>query len=207
MKGTVALLVALGFAGAASGAEKAPAKADAAAGQAIVTKVCAACHGADGNSPAPANPKLAGQVPEYIAHQLADFKANKERKNPVMFGMASTLSPQDMQNVAAYFGAQKAKDGAVRKKETVDLGRKIYRGGDNAKGVPACASCHGATGAGLPAQYPRLAGQYADYTEAQLKAFRSGERANDPAKMMRTIAAKMSDADIAAVADYIAGLH
>ena len=131
----IAASLALPAIHAQANAPQAAAKPDLAKGEASFAPVCASCHGADGNSPAPANPKLAGQVPEYIAHQLADFKANKERKNPVMFGMASTLSPQDMQNVAAYFGAQKAKDGAARKKETVDLGRKIYRGGDNAKGV------------------------------------------------------------------------
>jgi cytochrome c553 len=207
MKGVAALFALLvGFSSPAWGQSE-PAKPDAAKGQTLATQVCAACHGADGNSPAPANPKLAGQMPEYIARQLAAFKENKDRKNPVMFAMASPLSPQDMQSVAAYYGAQKAKDGAARNKDTIALGRKLYRGGDSAKGLPACASCHGATGAGMPALYPRLAGQHAEYTELQLKAFRSKDRANDPSKMMRAIAEKMSDAEIQAVSDYIAGLR
>jgi cytochrome c553 len=186
------------------------AKADAAKGQEIVNKVCVACHGADGNSPSPVNPKLAGQIPEYLEKQLGNFKpganGKAERANPVMGGFAATLSADDVRNVAAYFGGQKSKPGAAKNKDTILLGQKMWRGGDVAKGIPACASCHGATGAGVPVQYPRLAGQHAEYTEAQLRAFRAGERANDPAKMMRTIAGKMNDAEIKAVADYAAGL-
>jgi cytochrome c553 len=138
---------------------------------------------------------------------LANFKANTLRKSAVMLGMAATLSPEDMSNVSAYYAAQKPKDGAARNADTAALGRKIFRGGDVAKGLAACASCHGATGAGIPSQYPRLAGQHAEYTEAQLKAFRSGERANDSNRMMRMVAEKMSDAEIKAVSDYIAGLR
>lgn len=188
-------------------AQSAAAKPDVDKGQAIVGKVCAACHGPDGNSPTPLNPKLAGQFPEYLEKQLANFKANTTRKNPVMMGMSATLSAEDMRNVAAYFAAQKAKDGASKNPDTTVLGRKIFRGGDVARGLAACASCHGATGAGIPSQYPRLAGQYAEYTEAQLRAFRLGERANDNGRTMRTVAEKMSDAEIKAVADYIAGLR
>lgn len=176
------------------------------AGEKIVTGVCAACHGVDGNSVITTNPKLAQQHPEYIAKQLANFKSG-ERKNPVMSGMAASLSAEDMANVAAYFGAQKAKVGSAKTNAAGSLGEKIYRGGIASVGVPACASCHGATGAGIPVQFPRLSGQHADYVVAQLKAFYSGERANDNAKVMRMIAAKMSDADMAAVADYIQGLH
>lgn len=186
------------------------AKVDAAKGQEIVNKVCVACHGADGNSPSPVNPKLAGQIPEYLEKQLTNFKpganGKAERANPVMAGFAATLSADDVRNVAAYFGSQKSKPGAAKNKDTILLGQKIWRGGDVAKGIPACASCHGATGAGVPVQFPRLAGQHAEYTEAQLRSFRAGERANDAAKMMRTIAGKMSDAEIKAVADYAAGL-
>jgi cytochrome c553 len=184
-------------------------KADTAKGQAIANQVCAACHGADGNSPAPVNPKLAGQIPEYLHKQLLNFKpvnGKAERPNPVMMGFASALSADDMRNVAAYYAGQQAKPGAARNKDTVSLGQKLWRGGDTAKGLPACASCHGATGAGLPVQYPRLAGQHAEYTEAQLKGFRAGERANDANRMMRGIAVKMTDAEIKAVADYVAGL-
>ena len=121
--------------------------------------------------------------------------------------MVAALSPDDMKNLGAYFAGQKPKDGAARNKDLVQLGQKIWRGGISAKGVAACASCHGASGAGVPSQYPRLAGQHAEYTETQMKAWRSEQRANDPLKMMRTIAAKLSDKEIQAVSDYIAGLH
>lgn len=216
-KATFATLMmgALVFAPLAARAADAPkasaAKADTVKGQAIASQVCAACHGADGNSAAPANPKLAGQIPEYLHKQLLNFKAGAngkaERANPVMAGFAATLSADDVRNVSAYYAAQKPAPGAARNKDTVVIGQRLYRGGDAAKGIAACASCHGATGAGVPVQYPRLAGQHADYTEAQLKAFRAKERGNDPAGMMRSIAAKMSDAEIRAVADYIAGLR
>ncbi len=187
-------------------ASVAQAAGNAAAGEKIVTGVCAACHGIDGNSVISTNPKLAQQHPEYIAKQLANFKSG-ERKNAVMSGMAASLSQEDMANVAAYFGSQKAKVGSAKTNAAGSLGEKIYRGGIASVGVPACASCHGATGAGIPVQFPRLSGQHADYVVTQLKAFYSGERANDNAKVMRMIAAKMSDADMAAVADYIQGLH
>ena len=186
------------------------AKADPAKGQAIVDKVCAACHGPDGNSVVATYPKLAGQIPEYIEKQLANFKpgpdGKADRPNPVMAGYAAPLSAGDIHNLAAYFAAQTPKPGTAKNKDTVALGQKLWRGGDVARGLPACASCHGPAGAGMPAQYPRIAGQHADYTEAQLRAFRSGERANDPSKMMRTVAAKLSDAEIKAVADYADGL-
>ncbi len=183
------------------------AKADPAQAQQIVTKVCAACHATDGNSVSPANPVLAGQHGDYIAKQLADFKANKERKNPVMLGMSAQLSPQDMKNLGAYFEAQKTKNRAAKDPALVKTGQQIYRGGIMAKGVAACASCHGPAGAGVPAQFPRVAGQYAEYSVAQLQSFRAGERANDPNSMMRTIAVKLTDGEIKAVAEYIAGLR
>ena len=188
------------------GAEPAT-KADPAQAQSIVTKVCSACHGADGNSVSPANPSLAGQQGDYIAKQLADFKANKDRKNPVMYGMAAPLSPQDMKNLGAYFEGQKPKNRAAKDPALVKMGQDIYRGGILAKGVAACASCHGPAGAGVPAQFPRVAGQYPEYSAAQLVSFRAGERANDPNNMMRTVAAKLSDAEIKAVAEYISGLR
>jgi cytochrome c553 len=197
------IAIILMFVGLASVAQAA---GNAAAGEKIVTGVCAACHGIDGNSVITTNPKLAQQHPEYIAKQLANFKSG-ERKNAVMSGMAASLSPEDMANVAAYFGSQKAKVGSAKTNAAGSLGEKIYRAGIASVGVPACASCHGANGAGIPVQFPRLSGQHADYVVTQLKAFYSGERANDNAKVMRMIAAKMSDADMAAVADYIQGLH
>jgi cytochrome c553 len=186
-------------------------KADVAKGQAIMTKVCATCHAADGNSVQPANPKLAGQIPEYILKQLANFKpeagGKADRTNPVMAGFAATLSADDARDIAAFLASQKPSAGAARNKDTVVIGQRLWRGGDMAKGIAACASCHGANGAGVPAQYPRLAGQHAEYTESQLKAFRARERSNDAAGMMRSIAARMSDAEIRAVSDYIVGLR
>ena len=136
-------------------------------GQAIVAKVCVACHGTDGNSPIAINPKLAGQHPEYLAKQLADFKANGTRKNPVMLGMSAGLSAEDIKNVSMFYAAQKPKDGAAKGADSAAIGRKIYRGGNVGKGLAACASCHGATGLGMPSLYPRLAGQHAEYTESQ----------------------------------------
>jgi cytochrome c553 len=205
---------AVGFAGfisfiaatvwSADAIKKAP---DPANGERIATQICAACHGADGNSAASANPHLAGQHAEYLAKQLHDFKSNKDRKNAVMMGMVAPLSADDVRDVAAYYGAQKPKPGFAQNKELVALGQKLYRGGNSATGVPACAACHGPDGSGLPSQYPRLAGQFAEYTASQLKAFRAGERANDANQMMRVIAARMTDREVAAVAQYAAGLR
>lgn len=184
---------------------------DLAKGQAIAASVCVGCHGADGNSPVPINPSLAGQVPQYIAKQLANFKSidgkPAERANPIMAGMAMAVPPDDVKSVAAWFASQTLKPATAKDEKLVAAGQKIWRSGEFSKGIPACAGCHGPTGAGLPAQYPRLAGQYPEYTEAQLKAFRAGERANDAEKVMRTIAAKMSDAEMKAVAEYAAGLR
>lgn len=181
-----------------------PAKPDLAKGQAVSTQVCAACHAADGSRGSPANPILAGQHPEYLAKQLHEFKSGK-RDNAVMKGFASALSDDDIRNVAAFYASKSAKPGFAKNKDAVKLGEKIYRGGVTDKAVAACAGCHSPNGAGIPAQYPRVGGQHADYTEAQLVAFRSGARANS--EPMRVIAAKMSDAEIKAVADYLAGLR
>ena len=183
---------------------KAAPKADLVKGQAIATQVCAACHTADGSRGSPANPILAGQHPEYLVKQLQEFKSGK-RKNAIMAGFAGTLSDDDMRNVAAFYASKAAKPGFAKNKATVELGQKIYRGGIMAKGVPACAACHGPTGSGLPVQYPRLGGQHGDYIEAQMLAFRSGTRANNA--QMTGVAANMNDAEIKAVSDYIAGLR
>jgi cytochrome c553 len=196
----------------ASDAAPAAGSPDATKGQQIATTVCAACHAADGNSVMPANPKLAGQFQEYLVKQITNFQSVNgkppERNSAVMMGMVGTLaSADDVRNVAAYFAAQTPKPGASTNKDLVDQGQKLYRGGNAAAGIPACAGCHGPGAAGIPAQYPRLSGQYAAYTTAQLTAFRSGERSNDANQMMRTIAARLSDQEIKAVADYIAGLH
>ena len=191
-------------AGAAFAANPPPAfKVDVAKG-ATIAATCQACHTADGSRGAPANPILAGQHPEYLVKQLTEFKAGK-RKNAIMQGFAATLSEDDMRHVAAFYAGKTAKPGFAKSKDTVALGERIWRGGITAKGVPACASCHGPGGAGIPVQYPRMAGQHMEYTEAQLLAFRSGARANN-AQMM-AISAKLNDAEIKAVADYAAGLR
>ncbi len=207
----LALLLAASFTAHAN--PEAAAKPDPAKGKPIAEAVCGACHGTDGNSLAAANPNLAGQIPEYIVKQLSNFKPGADgkaplRNNAIMAGMAATLATEDdMKNVAAYFAAQTLKPQVANDEKLVAQGQKLWRAGDVKKGIPACAGCHGAAGAGLPAQFPRLAGQWAEYTENQLKTFRSGERGNDPEKMMRTIAAKLSDPEIKAVAEYIAGLR
>ncbi len=186
-------------------------KADAQKGKQIATQVCAACHAADGNSVAPANPKLAAQLPEYLYKQLNQFKShggNKPaRENPIMASMAATLSDADMKNVAAYFSEQALRPAAVQDKDLAEQGQKLYRGGDAVHGTPACAGCHGPTGAGIPAQYPRIAGQFPEYVALQLNNFKTGTRANDPNGMMRAIASRMSEDQIRAVAQYVAGLR
>ena len=184
---------------------------DAAKAQSIAAQVCAACHAADGNSTAPANPKIAGQIPEYTHKQLKDFKAQggkkPARESPIMMGMVANLSEADMKGLAAFYGGQKLKPAAASDKNLVAAGQRLWRGGNAATGVPACAGCHGPAGAGMPAQYPRIAGQYADYLAAQLKAFKEGGRANDPNGMMRGVAARLTDREIRAVAEYAAGLR
>ena len=185
----------------------APAKAakpDLVKGEAKFTAVCAACHGADGNSGTPAYPKLAQQHPEYLVKQLQEYKAAK-RKNAIMQGFAATLSDEDMKDIAYWATSKKAKAGFAKEKELVTLGERIYRGGISDRQVPACAGCHSPTGAGIPAQYPRLSGQHSDYTAGQLTAFRDGVRANS--LQMTQVAAKLNDREIRAVADYIGGLR
>jgi cbb3-type cytochrome c oxidase subunit III len=212
-KALMVFQVAAGLSGLAVQARAAdPAKPDINRGQAIATQVCASCHGADGNSTGGAYPKLAGQHPEYLVKQLMDFKTQPGAKQParnnaIMAAMAAPLSNQDMVNVAAYFAAQTPKPGYAHDKNTVPLGEKIYRAGVAERAVPACASCHGPTGQGIPVQYPRLSGQWADYTVAQLTAFTQGPGARNNSDPMHTIASRLSDSDIKAVADYIAGLH
>jgi len=169
--------------------------------------ICSACHGADGNSVNPDWPKLAGQGEAYIIKQLHDFRADK-RAEATMTPMAKAIaSDEDVLNLAAYFSGQKQKPGTANK-DKVAAGEKIYRGGILASGVAACSGCHGPSGAGNPAaKFPRISGQHAKYIVKQLKAFRAGTRSNDNGKMMRNVAAKMSDADIEAVAEYVSGLQ
>lgn len=200
------LALALFTASAVQAAEppKAAPKPDLAKGQALATQVCLACHTADGSRGSPANPILGGQHPEYLIKQLAEFKSGK-RKNAVMQGFAATLSEEDMRNIAFFYASKPAKPGFAKNKDTVALGERIYRGGIATKAVPACAACHGPSGAGLPVQYPRLGGQHADYTEAQMLAFRDGKRTNNA--VMNGVAERMNDKEIKAVSDYIAGLR
>ena len=183
---------------------KGPAKPDLAKGETISKTVCAACHTSDGSRGIPTNPILQGQHADYLVKQLEEFKAGK-RDNAVMKPMASTLSEDDMRNVAAFYASKSAKPGQSKHKDSVALGQKIWRGGIAEKNVPACAGCHGPTGAGIPAQYARLGGQHAEYVSAELGLFRAGKRGNSP--QMATIAARMSDAEIAAVSDYVEGLN
>ena len=198
-----AFALLMGFPAAASEAA-APFKADPAKGQQLAA-ACAACHTQDGTRGSPANPILQGQHAEYLVKQLIEFKAGK-RKNAVMSGMAATIaSEDDMKHIAAFYASKTAKPGFAKDKSSVALGEQIYRGGIASKQVPACAGCHSPNGAGIPAQYPRIGGQHADYAEAQLLTFRSGARANS-AQMMG-IAAKLNDREIKAVSDYVAGLH
>lgn len=189
---------------AASHSPAPPAKPDLVRGEASYTAVCAACHGADGNSGTPANPKLAQQHPEYLVKQLHEFKSGK-RNNAVMSGFASSLSDHDMKNISYWLASKKSKLGFAKDKELVALGERIYRGGIADRQVPACAGCHSPNGAGIPSQYPRLGAQHADYTVTQLTAFRDGVRKNN--LQMTQVAAKMNDREIKAVADYIAGLR
>ncbi len=197
------------FAASASANTPAPtpsAKGDPAKAQKIVSDVCAACHTTDGNSTNPTYPALAGQSPEYVAKQLHEFKVGI-RKNATMAPNAAKLSDEDMLNLAAYFSAQQPKPRMAKDISLIAEGQKIYKGGNAGSGVPACASCHGPTGAGIPVQFPRLAGQHDKYVLSQLKNFRSGDRTNDGGKMMEVIARKLTDQEMKAVAEYVNGLR
>ena len=193
-------------------AQNAAAKPDLAKAAQTAQTVCAACHGADGNSATAANPNLAGQGAEYISRQLQNFK-DDVRVNPVMKSMAAGLSPDQMVALGIYFSQQKPKNGTARDAKLVATGQSLYRAGDAASGLPACAACHSPNGAGIPKNFPRLSGQYADYTYAQLMAFKSGQRGNDPAgkdaqgRIMASVAAHLTDTQMKALADYAAGLR
>jgi cytochrome c553 len=212
LPGVPVLVVALCAWPIAAHPQPAGAKPDLAKAQATATQVCAACHGPDGNSPTPVNPSLAGMPAQYISTQLAHFKSGL-RVNPIMQGMATPLSPEDMQALGIHFSQQKPKGLAAKDAALVQSGQKLYRGGDFEAGIPACASCHAPDGSGIPKNYPRLAGQHADYTYAQLKAFKAGERGLDPdgkdvnGRVMATIASRMSDAQMRAAAEYVSGLR
>jgi cytochrome c553 len=211
MNRVLAALAAIGLLWAAPTVAQDAAKPDLAAGERVAKQVCAACHGPDGNSVAAANPKLAGQFSAYLHKQMQNFKAQggkkAARENPVMAGMVAGLSDADMRAVSAYYAAQKLSPAAASDKDLAARGQKLWRGGNAEKGVAACAGCHGPEGAGIPGVYPRLSGQFAEYIDSQLKLFRSGARANDPNGMMRGVAARLSDEDIKALAQYAAGLR
>lgn len=204
MKLPASLLCAAAAAVLSFSAHAQAAKPDLAKGAALFGQVCVACHAADGNSTTPANPKLAKQHPEYLVKQLQEFKSGK-RDNAVMKGFASALSDEDMRNVAFWLADQKATNGFATEKDLVRAGERIYRGGIADRQIAACAGCHGPKGSGIPAQYPRLSGQHAEYTSTQLKSFRAGTRTNNA--QMTGVAAKMNDTEIKAVSDYIAGLR
>jgi len=205
----VALMALSSF--ALANEEKAPAKADAAKGSTLFSggdasrgiMACVACHGAAGNSVIPQNPKLAAQHEAYIEKQLLNFQG-PTRNNAIMTTIAKAMTEEEMRNVAAYVSAQKSSAGEARNKDTVEIGKKIYRAGIAEKNVPACAGCHSPNGAGIPAQFPRIAGQHQDYTAGQLTNFRTGARNNSA--QMTAVSKRMSDEEIKAVADYIAGL-
>ena len=201
---TAAVLAAPVFSAFAAGDAPKVAKPDLVKGEASYTAVCAACHGADGNSAIAVNPTLAQQHPEYLVKQLQEFKSGK-RNNAVMKGFATMLTDEDMKNIAYWVASKPAKAGFAKDKDLVTLGERIYRGGIADRNIAACAGCHSPNGAGIPAQYQRLSGQHADYTVAQLNTFRDGTRANST--QMTQVAAKLNDKEIKAVADYIAGLR
>jgi cytochrome c553 len=205
------MLRAAAFGALVAAATMAVAQDHAARGQRLAGQVCAACHGADGNSVAAANPKIAGQFAEYLHKQLVDYKPQAGKKpardNAIMTPMVANLSDDDIKSLAAYYAGQKLNPAVATDKDLAALGQKIWRGGIAASNVPACAGCHGPAGAGIPAQYPRLSGQFAEYIAAQLKAFKEGARANDPNGMMRGVAARMTEREIQAVSQYAAGLR
>lgn len=204
IKRTLLLSMVLASGGAiAEGEGAAP---DLAKAKQTAETICAGCHMADGNSMLPANPKLAGQVEQYLFKQLTDFKSGN-RASPVMGAMVASLNEDDMKGLAAYFASQTLNPESARNTDTLAAGQKLWRAGNMDKGIPACAGCHGPAGAGLPAQFPALSGQFAEYIETQVKAFRAGDRGNDPSRMMQDIAVKMTDPEIAAVSDYAAGLR
>lgn len=191
----------------ASAAEAAAKPGDASAGQAKAA-VCGACHGLDGNSADAQYPKLAGQSEQYIVRQLTDFKSGK-RQNPIMLGMATPLSTQDMHDIGAWFASQKSRPG-VADQALVEPGQKLFRQGDSTRDIPACMACHSIDGRGNPgAMYPQLAGQHAQYIEATLKAWHDGVSwgSDTHSQIMPTIAKKLDAKDISALASYIEGLH
>jgi len=208
----ISLLMLLAISGTTLGAQADTPKTgsrdfgDSKAGQQIANQVCAVCHGMDGNSPIAANANLAGQHPEYLYKQLTEFKSGA-RANAIMAGMVANLSDEDMRNLASYYAGQQAKDASASNMDLAAQGQHLYRGGVPEKGIAACSACHAPDGAGIPPVYPRVSGQHSEYTVTQLRAFRSGARNNDSNSMMRMVASRLSDEEIKALAEYIAGLR
>jgi cytochrome c553 len=207
------LLAALAWPPVAWAQAPAPdAKALVERGREIASQVCAACHGPDGNSPLAANPNLAAQHADYITQQLVHFKAGI-RQNPIMQGIAAGMSPEDMRATGAFYAQQAARGLSAKDAGLVKMGAALWRGGDAANGVPACASCHAPNGVGIPKNYPRIAGQYAEYTYAQLVAFKNGQRGRDKegkdanGRVMRGVAKGLSDPQMKAVSEFAAGLR
>ncbi|OUV03454.1 MAG: hypothetical protein CBC42_03090 [Betaproteobacteria bacterium TMED82] len=185
-------------------------KVDLAKGAEVAQAVCAACHAGDGNSVVPAYPILAGQHPAYLKKQLHNFQvkpgdSSAKRANAIMLGFATQLSDADINNVSEYYGKQKIKPSFVKNIELANRGEALYRGGDIGRGIPSCSACHGPRGLGVPNQYPRLAGQYKDYTEATLLAYKNGSRANN--NQMMSISMRLSEDQIEALAEYLSGLR
>ncbi|MFZ9670703.1 MAG: c-type cytochrome [Burkholderiaceae bacterium] len=212
MASLVAAPIAIHAAAPASGPSVAPAgpKVDLQKGASIAGQVCVGCHAVDGNSTVPDFPILAGQHAAYLSKQLHNFQVKPnakkaERENAVMAGFAAALSEDDIRNVSAFYASQAIKPSYAQKKDVLTLGQTIYRAGVPARGIPACVGCHAPNGAGIPAQYPRLSGQYAQYTKSQLAAFKSGARANSA--QMNKISAQLTDQEMEALAEYIAGLR
>ena len=202
MKKLISLVVLMAFAGAAGSVGAA---GNAAAGK-NKSAVCAGCHGVDGNSAAPNFPKLAGQDAQYTAKQLSDFKSGA-RKDPVMAGMAAGLSKKDMEDLGAYYVSQKRTMGTPSASaDALKKAERLYRGGNAKSGIAACMSCHGPAGTGIPPRFPVVSGQHAAYSQKQLLDFKVGTRNNDSEIMTRT-AFLLSEDEIKAVSEYMAGLH
>ena len=183
---------------------------DAKKGAALAQGLCAACHASDGNSVIPANPILAGQHYTYLKNQLNYFQVKQgedkaKRENAVMLGIASGLSSDDIDNLAAYYSQQKIKPSYTSNLELAKVGEAVYKAGDNSKGIPSCSSCHGPRGLGVPGQFPRISGQHATYTASTLKSYKNGSRANN--KQMMEISSRLTEAQINALAEYLAGLE
>ena len=179
-------------------------------GAALAQGLCAACHASDGNSVIPANPILAGQHYTYLKNQLNYFQVKEgedkaKRENAVMLGIASGLSSDDIDNLAAYYSQQKIKPSYASNLELAKAGEVVYKAGDDSRGLPSCSSCHGPRGLGVPGQFPRISGQHATYTASTLKSYKNGSRANN--KQMMAISSRLTEAQINALAEYLAGLE